>query len=496
MIILKIKTTHNCDIYIDGSYVITASSDCLTRINLERPGIYCVSSKFNTTIVEGLTINCSKSINLELTKDNFEYLHTLDFFSDIVKEILSLWLQKSNEFKTSLKSCQLSQIPQIFKQLFNLKDNILAYENQTTDNSELVQECLKDINDNLNKAKNRVLQINAKELIKLKCSIIQHSYNEKAHIVYHDYGFQIDIPFDKYCDFENGFAIVAGDNGYGIIDKAGNLILPCEYDDIEFLFFDQSYPGINLHGVVNKSHPMNIYVNCEGDFEASVREDLTCVYNSKLIITCKPIKSNTQAVESYDFDVSDSEGLYWDVPEYWDKITHISDENYLIYHDSDRGGYGIAKIDTKHGTFHELDIDIYGCKEIFHLGGEYYIINNSYTEHEITDVEQWFIDEKKGTPRSDLWKFSKETTIFNSRIYSVYDEAYIYDDDMWGDGIPCELFYDDDDLIIVKGKITYDEDYSIRTLELRPYDNAGRGADITDTIDKYFYDWTTYNEEE
>ena len=525
MATIKIKTTHRCNIYIDGEYITTAIPESFTKININNLGIYYIESfldvdhiiQQNQYLADN-KLEYKKSNTIELCQKEYECLLILDFKFEYFHAHLST-IKKTFQIIPQLPL----SLAQKIKLSFELKDGINQVINEIDNPSQLnniIEECIALANKNIKILVNQVLKVSTNDILKLKCKIQKKEDNqENSIIIYEDYPFILNLPYQFYKEFEYGFAIVINnENGqYGIIDKAGNLILPCEYDSIKFLFpIQNNYPKI-LCGIINynslsseSTQKLFIINNFQDEFHISILDDEKCIYNIflNMAITYKPIqlymKKNHISEEynidpdevRYNINIIDSKSSDWEIPFGWGEITKILDNNTVIFYEPNNG-YGIANINFMKHSFDQPYIK--GCEEIFYLGGDYYIIKNNNSNDKISEVEQWYRDNKKGTPSDVFWRFSKDTTIFNSNIYSIY-EGFIDINDMKGDGIPCECHYinhvpnpfcnlpEFKGLIIVKGKISYNYN-SNPVLEKEAYSLAGRGNNMRDFMENFYFDW-------
>lgn len=555
MATLKIRTNFDCNIYIDDEFTAQATKDKITKINIPNLGRYHVDSQLilNQSIISlyqdsGLNIPIYHKTNIiEISNSTYEYLLVYDFLFELVASHLDFVKIKATSIYQSTQSIaeKLGLLSNIKKIVSTLSKNI-PKANDKEKEKELesletsIIKTIMFIEDYKTNIKEKVLRMNYKDILKLNCTFIEKTVisdfpNEildedidlgeeeiLSYIIYHDYGFKINLPYYFKEDFKYGFAIVQDSNSNcGIIDKAGNLILPCKYKDIKLLF--QTKDNSIIYGIVKETESSNEELHllkiCDTSdysnvFSATVYDNLKCVYNEKLglIATFMSIQQYMEEYNiqdeydidpdeiSYNINIIDVKNDEWDIPSGWGEIKEITDNQYIIYY-RPNNGYGISIIDLKYHCFGSPLID--NCKEIFHVGGDFFALRKYDLTHERTDVEEWFL-KKKDDWRiwEGFWKFSETANIFNTVFFNPCC-GIIHNTIIKEDGIPYGFFYykpdlwsgdkiDYEDLIVVKGKILYDNDYASKPIEFecRAFGFAGSGEEVSEL----FREWTYYKD--
>ena len=554
MATLQIRTNYDCNIYIDDEFIAQVTKDKIIKISLPNIGSYYIDSQLilDQSIVSfyqnsGLNTPIYHKTNIiEIPNNSYEYLLEYDFSFEFVDSFLD---------STKIVATSIYQSTQSIAEKIKLLSNIRQYVTITSNNILKTNNEEKEfkyrmksietamfIGDYQTKLKDKVLKTNCKDILKLNCSIIEktalsNSPNEEldkeldvdlgeeeivSYIIYHDYGFKINLPYYLKENFKYGFAIVQDSNSKcGIIDKAGNLILPCKYKDIKLLF--QTKDNSIVYGIVKETKSSNEELHlleiCDTSdysniFSATVHDNLECVYNEKLGLIAA-FMSIQQYMEEYniqdEYDIDPDEISYniniidvknneWDIPSGWGEIKEITDNQYIIYY-SPNNGYGITIIDLEYHCFGNPLID--NCKEIFYVGGDFFALRKYDLAHERTDVEEWFFKKKDDWKIWEgFWKFSETANIFNTVFFNPCC-GIIHNTVIKEDGIPYGFFYykpdlwsgdkiDYEDLIVVKGKILYDNDYVSKPIEFecRAFGFAGSGEEVSGL----FREWTYYKD--
>lgn len=529
MATIKIKTNYDCSISIDGIHSTIAQKDKITRINIQFAGMYYVESTLILpnelkTVLDTFNLNVPLQKNniIELPNDNYEYLLIIDFDKEYFNCILTL----------AERTIQIHKSARIDTNFFSALDGFEAgfkLIEEKTLFKERILECKKEIQDQRLKAIRKILDADCKRILELNCYIDdepgeEHGDEENSiTIIYLDYGFEIKLPYSFVREFEYGFAIVSNDGKYGIIDKAGNLVLPCQYGYIEFLFPGKKESTEYLHGIIKESeyskdvlHFFTIYLY-DGftEFIVDLHENTKCVYNKKLglVAMYTPIKDYMEKngiLNEYDIgpwepynniEIVDSECSDWIIPIDWGEIKEITNNQYIIYYEPNEG-YGIATIDLEHHCFRDPLID--NCKEIFYLGGDFFALRKYDLKHEPTDVEKYFLRKKDDWRINEsTWKFSETANIFNSDFFNPH-YGIISNTEISDNEVPCAVYYIDHepnfycdlptykDLVVEKRKI-YGKEWGDRLyLEIKAYGYAGIGEEVTDFMREYFHDWKDY----
>lgn len=507
--ILKIKTNYDCDIYIDGVFIATAYAKHINRFNIECLGTYIIEAKIK--LGQYTSSKSSITNELEISHKDYEYLTNLRFTEEMILESYFSFLQDA------LKQIDLAKNSPIVSlaTLQTLKNNIKGAKVETLASYfQLHKTYLNIINDIDEKIRITKQQFSNNEVLNLNCSLIEYQYEDEfegycsnARIILPDNSSFIDLEYEFYKDFEYGFAIIGKDGKYGIIDKIGNLILPCEYGYIDFIFCnDDSWDY--LYGIIKDSeydiaiqYYFTIYnYPCE-DFHIKVHKDMRCVYdeNEQILITYP--RNIDEIKDDYDLNIIDNTGEYWNIPSNWSAITKVSYNGDVIFYDPEEG-YGIARMDYREHKFGKPIIS--ACEEINYIGGDYYAIKRKESRHIVSDIERLYIDGIIGVSE-EYWKFSETATIFNSDLFNIY-EGFIFDFEMKGNGIPCEIHYlngrpdpysdlDIHDCIVVKGEIKQSDFYPYNNeFHKTAYGWAGRGHNVDQLMNSYYIDWNFFIE--